>query len=104
MAEAVKLTNELLRSMMTDALAYRGIAQDLNACLEPGYYQVQGQSTTNIPTGVYTYGIVTVKRTASFITQEYVPHNKSSTTTKYQTASRAYTQGYFTAWRVLTWD
>lgn len=104
MSIAVKLTNELLKSMMTDALAYRGIAQDLNACLEPGYYQVQEQSTQNIPTGIYSYGIVTVKRTATFLTQEYVPHNKSSTATKYQTASRAYTQGYFTPWRILEWD
>lgn len=104
MSEAVKISNELLKSMMTDALVYRGIATDMNTCLEPGYYQIQEQSTQNIPTGVYPYGILTVKRTVSFLTQEYVPHNKSSTASKYETASRAYTQGNFTAWRVLAWD
>lgn len=103
MAEAKVLDNALLKRVMTDALVYRGIATDLDTCLQPGYYQVQ-DSTQNIPAGMFPYGIVTVKQTISFITQEFVPHNKSSTTTKYQTASRAYTQGYFTAWRVLTWD
>lgn len=103
MAEAKVLDNALLKGVMTDALVYRGIATDLDTCLQPGYYQVQ-DSTQNIPAGMFPYGIVTVKQTISFITQEFVPHNKSSSVPKYTTATRAHTQGVFTAWRILTWD
>lgn len=98
MSETVRLTNDLLKGVMTDALVYRGICQDMNTCLTPGYYQVQYQSTKNIPSGVYEYGILTVKGTASFISQEYVPHSTNAGQ-PYRTVSRVWTQNTWNTWR-----
>lgn len=103
MTEGIPLTNDLLKNTMTDAMVYRGICQDLNTCLTPGYYQVQHPDTKNIPAGAYSYGILTVKKTVSFISQEYVPHAKGNAA-KYKTCSRVWTEGIFSDWRSFTAD
>lgn len=97
MSNAIPLTNDLLKGVMTDALVYRGIVLDINTCLTPGYYQVQSQSTKNIPTGAYQYGILTVKKTASFITQEYIPHSKFMES-KFKIWIRTWTENRFNNW------
>lgn len=96
--KTIPLTNDLLKGVMTDALVYRGICLDMNTCLTPGYYQVQYQSTKNIPSGVYEYGILTVKATATFISQEYMPHNHNAGQT-YRTLSRVWTEKAWSNWR-----
>lgn len=104
MSKATVLTNNLLKGVMTDALVYRGIVLDINTCLTPGYYQVQSQNTKNIPTGAYQYGILTVKKTDSFITQEYIPHSKNSTESKYRIWIRTWTENRFNGWTSYSAD
>lgn len=104
MTEGIPLTNDLLKNTMTDAMVYRGICLDLNTCLTPGYYQVQKEYTKNIPDGMYAYGVMTVKKTVSYITQEYTPHNKFTNDPIYKIWSRAWTTNTFTPWRSFSAD
>ena len=74
MAEAKQLTNTILKGIMTDAICDRGYCTDFDSCKTPGYYVCSVERTVNFPPGAYHYGILTVKASGSFVSQEYHAH------------------------------
>lgn len=78
MTEAIALTNSLLKGTMTDALCDRGYCTDFDTCMTSGYYVCSSQRTVNFPTGSYPYGILTVRASGSFISQEFHSHRTTS--------------------------
>lgn len=71
MAETIKLTNELLKGKMTDAMVYRGTGKCLEDCILPGYYLLDGDSTTTEPEPYpsWKYSILEVMKRGADILQ-----------------------------------
>ena len=69
--ETKGLTNTLLKSKMTDAMVYRGRVACLEDCVLPGYYTLDGDSTTTEPAPFanWKYGILEVLKRDSDILQ-----------------------------------
>lgn len=76
MSETKKLTNDLLKGKMTDAMVYRGyLNRSFNMALTAGYYWVTpSQGATDYPDGAYRYGILEVFPAGAFLLQRYTTH------------------------------
>ena len=75
MSETRKLTNDLLKEKMTDAMVTRTGVLDANLILTNGIYENIG-SMKNMPSNAYAYGILSVMGSKNFIEQQYYPHVK----------------------------
>lgn len=58
MSEAVKLTNELLKATMTDAMVLKPDAKNVDECRTMGYYRIFHTTTGNIPSEVSRLGAI----------------------------------------------
>lgn len=113
MSNAIPLTNDLLKGVMTDAIVKRGYITDLDTATTPGVYTVEPSRfaegvTLGIPTS-YRYGTLLVLGNEMFITQIYIPH-QSDTVSQYvemsnytsDLALRVRYEGVWTKWRLIT--
>ncbi len=98
MSEAKILDTSTVKALLPDALIYRGTATTMDV-MESGFYQIQPDVTADIPSSIYPYGVLVVMNTASFILQNYYPHNKYSSESTYKFATRMWTGGNWTGWR-----
>lgn len=78
MSETKQLTNTLLKGLMTDSVADRDYCTDMDTCMESGYYTVSAQRTVNIPEGAYSYGVLLVMKSRSFVSQIYHAHHAAN--------------------------
>ena len=113
MSKATVLSNDLLKSIMTDALVRRGYVRSIDDTRTPGVYSVVPQEfTEGIKFGIpntYTYGTLLVLGNELFITQIYFPHQSYTVSpnhemTNYTTdmAVRVRYEGIWTIWRLFT--
>lgn len=65
---------ELLSSNKLYPYMNRGYSGDFNTSLEHGYYAVSN-TTNNIPSNAYSYGVLEVFGASNFLIQRYTPHS-----------------------------
>ncbi len=74
MTEAQVLSNETLKSLMTDGFIPRDRCTDFNTCITPGFYKVYANAE-GIPSGAYGYGLLLVIAVGSnCVSQIYIPN------------------------------
>ena len=77
MSTTKQLTNAILKGIMTDTVATRNVASNLDNITTAGMYQVAPEQVkAGYPVGAYKYGVVAVFRTHGFATQVYCPHQR----------------------------
>lgn len=76
MSTTKQLTNALLKGIMTDAVALRGISSStLDGIITTGVYQVVPEIIkAGYPVEAYKYGVLVVFVTTAFLAQVYMPH------------------------------
>ena len=97
---------ELLSNMKLYPYMDKGVALDLDTCKEPGFYGVMPERTSNIPSGYFRYGILTVKRNVltGYIMQTYFPVVNSISFEKKGIAVRGLSEGSWTAWNYIPYS
>lgn len=74
MSEAMKISNAMLKEVLTDALVLRPQGgQDFDTFMTPGFVGV-GDTWQNHPKGAYKYGELLVFGLTTFVAQVYFPH------------------------------
>lgn len=96
----------LLSNMKLYPYMDKGVALDLDTCKEPGFYGVMSERTSNIPSGYFSYGILTVKRNVltGYIMQTYFPVVNSISFEKKGIAVRGLSEGSWTAWNYIPYS
>lgn len=72
MMETKELTNDLLKSKMSDAMVWRGLCKNADTCRSSGVYQMDN-SCTGQPPGASMWGILEVSVTSHYVSQRYMP-------------------------------
>lgn len=77
MSEAVKISNAMLKEVLTDALVLRPRGgQDFDTFMTPGFVGV-GDTWQNHPKGAYRCGVLLVFGLTTFVAQVYFPHKNT---------------------------
>lgn len=76
MNEAVKISNAMLKEVLTDALVLRPQGgRDFDTFMTPGFVEVGASGLwRNYPEGAYRYGVLLVLGLTTFVAQVYFPH------------------------------
>ena len=79
----------------------RGICSDFNSSLEHGFYAVTN-TTNNIPSNAYSYGVLEVFGSSSFLVQRYTPH--ANYTGNYGEYTRVRYNDKWGSWRFIPYN
>lgn len=94
------LSNEFLKSIMTDTVSEKGWCQDINTATAAGVYSVT-YPCENLPMGAYDYGTLAVFNGGNYCFQLYVT-DRSNINGEYliipQIYFRAFAGNIFTKW------
>lgn len=76
MNEAEKISNAMLKEVLTDALVLRPQeAKDFDTFMTPGFVEVGASGLwQNYPADAYRYGVLLVLGLTTFVAQVYFPH------------------------------
>ena len=98
MSDTKRLTNELLKSKMSDAMVDRGYAASFDSMLSPGiYYASEYFGATDFPPGAYKWGILEVFVSGGMVIQRYTPQHAAGSISVDLFVRTMY-QNIFSAW------